>query len=155
MRKIWILVILLSFFIYLPLNLTFAATPLSDERVKEAQKCGIQEVDVKGAKDLITKGAIILDVREYTEYIAGHIPNALWTPRGLMDFKAYEWLPDKDKIYLVYCKTAGRGAIVTCDLKKLGYKNVYNLKGGYDSWVNSKESIEKGEPQGTGKGIRK
>ncbi|GAQ95037.1 rhodanese-related sulfurtransferase [Thermodesulfovibrio aggregans] len=136
-------------------NLTWAATPLSDERVKEAKQCGIQEVDVKGAKDLIAKGAIILDVREYTEYIAGHIPGALWTPRGLMDFKADEWIPDKDKVYLVYCKTGGRGAIVTCDLKKLGYKNVYNLKGGFDVWIKAGETVEKGEPQGMGKGIKK
>ncbi|MCS7203159.1 MAG: rhodanese-like domain-containing protein [Thermodesulfovibrio sp.] len=136
-------------------NYVFAATPLSEERVKEAKQCGIQEIDISGAKQLIKKGAILLDVREYTEYTAGHLPDALWTPRGLIDFRAYEWLPDKEKIYIVYCKSGARGTIVTCDLKKLGYKNVYNLKGGYDAWVNAGEPVEKGEPQGMGKGIKK
>jgi len=72
-----------------------------------------------------------------------------------MDFQAFNCLPDKDKTYLVYCKTGGRGAIVTCDLKKLGYKNVYNLKGGFNAWKKAGEPVEKGEPAGMGKGIKK
>lgn len=147
--------ILAGFVLLLLSNFTFAATPLSDERVKEANLCGIKEVDVKEAKELIKKGAIVLDVREYTEYIAGHIPGALWTPRGLLDFRAYDWLPDKGKTYLIYCKAGGRGIIATCDMKKMGYKNVYHLKGGIDGWINAGESVEKGEPQGFGKGIKK
>lgn len=63
--------------------------------------------------------------------------------RGLLDFQAYDWLPDKEKTYLVYCKTGGRGAVSSCDLKKLGYKNVYNLKGGFNAWSNSGEPVEK------------
>ncbi|MGB9822717.1 MULTISPECIES: rhodanese-like domain-containing protein [Thermodesulfovibrio] len=141
--------------ILLLVNFTWAGTPLSDERVKEAQQCGINVVDVKGVKELIKKGAVIVDVREYTEYVAGHIPGAIWAPRGLMDFQAFTWLPDKDKTYLIYCKTGGRGSIVACDLKKLGYKNVYNLKGGFEAWTKAGEPVEKGEPEGMGKGIKK
>ncbi|GAB5046441.1 rhodanese-like domain-containing protein [Thermodesulfovibrio sp. TK110] len=136
-------------------NFTWAVTPLSDERVKEAQQCGINVVDINGAKELIKKGAVIVDVREYTEYVAEHIPGAIWAPRGLMDFQAFTWLPDKEKTYLIYCKTGGRGSIVTCDLKKLGYKNVYNLKGGFEAWKKAGEPVEKGEPEGMGKGIKK
>ncbi len=68
---------------------TWAATPLSDERVKEAQQCGINVFDINGVKELIKKGAVIVDVREYTEYVAEHIPGAIWAPRGLMDFQAF------------------------------------------------------------------
>lgn len=155
MKRCSKILFLSALFVLLLSNFTFAATPLSDERVKEAQQCGINVVDVNGAKELIKKGAIIVDVREYTEYVAEHIPGAIWAPRGLMDFQAFNWLPDKDKTYLVYCKTGGRGAIVTCDLKKLGYKNVYNLKGGFDAWKKAGEPVEKGEPAGMGKGIKK
>lgn len=155
MKKAATSMFLVGLVVLLLFNFSFAATPLSDERVKEAKQCGVQEVDVNAAKELINKGAIVLDVREYTEYVAGHIPGALWTPRGLIDFRAYDWLPDKEKTYLVYCKSGGRGIIVSCDLKKLGYKNVYNLKGGYDAWVNAGEPTQKGEPQGMGKGIKK
>ncbi|WP_051179160.1 rhodanese-like domain-containing protein [Thermodesulfovibrio thiophilus] len=155
MRRLINTLIKVSFVVLILTNFTWAATPLSDERVKEAQQCGINVVDVKGAKELIAKGAIIVDVREYPEYIDGHIPSAIWAPRGLMDFQAYNWLPDKEKTYLIYCKTGGRGSIVACDLKKLGYKNIYNLKGGFEAWQQAKEAIEKGEPQGMGKGIKK
>ncbi|ACI21823.1 MULTISPECIES: rhodanese-like domain-containing protein [Thermodesulfovibrio] len=153
--KRWSKILIVISLVLMLSNFTFAATPLSDERVKEAKQCGIQEVDVNSAKELIKKGAVILDVREYTEYVAGHIPGAIWAPRGLLDFQAYDWLPDKEKTYLVYCKTGGRGAVSSCDLKKLGYKNVYNLKGGFNAWSNSGEPVEKGEPQGMGKGIKK
>lgn len=149
------ILIVISFVVLMLSNFTFAATPLSDERVKEAKQCGVQEVDVNSAKELIKKGAVILDVREYTEYVAGHIPGAIWAPRGLLDFQAYDWLPDKEKTYLVYCKTGGRGIVASCDLKKLGYKNVYNLRGGINTWINAGEPTEKGEPQGIGKGIKK
>jgi rhodanese-related sulfurtransferase len=143
-------------FTFLAVNTGFTATPLSKERVKEAKTvCGVQEVDVEGAKKLIAEGAVILDVREYTEYKAGHIPGAIWAPRGLLDFKAYEWLPDKEKTYLVYCATGGRGVVATCDLKKLGYKKVYNLKGGIAAWKEAKQPIETGEPEGPGKGMKK
>ncbi|QER41606.1 rhodanese-like domain-containing protein [Thermodesulfobacterium sp. TA1] len=150
----WVLSLLV--FTFLTVSTGFTGTPLSDERVKEAKTvCGVQEVDVEGAKKLIANGAILLDVREYTEYKAGHIPGAIWAPRGLLDFKAYEWLPDKEKVYLVYCKTGGRGVVAACDLKKLGYKNVYNLKGGFDGWKEAKQPIETGEPEGFAKGIKK
>lgn len=48
-------------------NFTWSATPLSDERVKEAGQCGINVVDVNAAKELIKKGAVIVDVRESPE----------------------------------------------------------------------------------------
>jgi len=105
MRRLISTLIKVSFVVLILTNFTWAATPLSDERVKEAQQCGINVVDVKGAKELIAKGAIIVDVREYPEYIDGHIPGAIWAPRGLMDFQAYNWLPDKEKTYFIYCKT--------------------------------------------------
>lgn len=76
--KRWSKILIVISLVLMLSNFTFAATPLSDERVKEAKQCGIQEVDVNSAKELIKKGAVILDVREYTEYVAGHIPGAIW-----------------------------------------------------------------------------
>lgn len=153
-----VLVWCLGLFVALVLSYTqgYTATPLSDERVKEAKTvCGIEEVDIEGAKKLIQQGAVILDVRELSEYRNGHIPGAIWTPRGLLDFKAYEWLPDKEKLYLVYCQTGRRGSIATCDLKKLGYKRVYHLKGGFKAWSEAGQPVEKGEPEGMAKGVKK
>lgn len=150
--RILISVVALALFLS---NLTWAATPLSDERVKEAKQCGIVEVDIAKAKELINKGAVIVDVRELNEYRDGHIPGAIWAPRGLLDFLAHTWLPDKEKVYLIYCRTGGRGIISACDMKKMGYKNVFNLKGGFNAWLEAKEQVEKGEPEGMGKGVKK
>lgn len=86
------MLILADFVLLVLSNFIFATTPRSDERVKEANLCGIKKVDVKESEELIKKGAIFLDVREYTEYIAEHIPGALWTAKDLLDFRAYNWL---------------------------------------------------------------
>jgi rhodanese-related sulfurtransferase len=41
---------------------------------------------------------------------------------------------DKNKPVLVYCAAGGRSASAAKDLKKAGFKKVYDLEGGYDAW---------------------
>ncbi|WP_025209210.1 rhodanese-like domain-containing protein [Hippea sp. KM1] len=127
-----------------------AGTPVS-KRKMEIAKQHIQQVSVQEAANM--KGAIFVDVRSLPEYKAGHVPGAVWAPRGLLDFKALKWFPDKTKTYIVYCKTGGRGSISTYDMVQLGYK-AYNLKGGFLAWKKAGEPIEKGAPKGMGKGVK-
>ncbi len=127
-----------------------AATPVSKKKIAAAKQ-HIKQVAVAEAAKM--KDAVFVDVRSLPEYKAGHIPGAVWAPRGLLDFKALKWFKDKNKIYVVYCKTGGRGAISTYDMAQLGY-NVYNLKGGFLAWKKAKEPIEKGAPKGMGKSVK-
>ena len=41
---------------------------------------------------------------------------------------------NKDKKYVVYCRSGRRSAMASNMMSKLGFKEVYNLKGGYNSW---------------------
>ncbi|MCK4278422.1 MAG: rhodanese-like domain-containing protein, partial [Desulfurellaceae bacterium] len=54
---------------------------------------------------------VILDVREPSEYKAGHIPYAKSLPRGLMEFKIAKLVPDKATPIVIYCKSGGRGSL--------------------------------------------
>lgn len=104
--------------------------------VAEAKK-SITEVTVEIAKKLITEGNIsLVDVREESEYAAGHLNNALLLPRGVLEFKigGVPELSDKSKAVLVYCRTGGRSALAAQSLQRLGYSDVLSMAGGYEAW---------------------
>ncbi len=131
-----------------------AGTPVSKAKVAQANKY-ISYVTVQQAHAALhNKNVVFVDVRTYPEYVAGHIPGAIWAPRGLLDFKAYSWLKNKNKTYYVYCKTGARGAISTYDLIRLGYK-AKDIKYSWWAWTHAKYKVEKGKPAGMGKGILK
>ena len=54
--------------------------------------------------------AVAVDVREPDEYAVGHIPGAKLLPLGQVLTRAAEVLPDKNAVWLVYCRTGRRSA---------------------------------------------
>jgi sulfur dioxygenase len=102
-----------------------------------AAKQQITEVNVDKAKQLLIQGGItVIDVREESEYVAGHLENALPLPRGVLEFKigTIAELADKAKPVLIYCRTGGRAALAAQSLKALGYSTVLSIAGGYEAW---------------------
>lgn len=81
----------------------------------------------------------ILDVREKNEVEAGKIEagNYIHSPRGLLDIIASQGALSPEKTYVVYCKKGSRGLLAAATLKELGFKNVYNLKGGIHAWMDA------------------
>ncbi|MFA5629525.1 MAG: rhodanese-like domain-containing protein [Dehalococcoidales bacterium] len=103
---------------------------------------GFENIDIQGAYTLIqeNKGRsdfIILDVRTPAEYADGHIENSLNLDYYANDFEAQLDRLDKNKTYLVYCRSANRSAHVINLMQKLGFKSAYNMLGGINEW-NSK-----------------
>ena len=72
----------------------------------------------------------MVDVREPDEWEAGHIPGAKPLPRGLLEYRAAEELPDEDARIVVHCALGGREALAAKSLKGMGYTNVANMEGG-------------------------
>ena len=86
-------------------------------------------------KELITKGnTLVIDVRTPVEFSEAHIKNAINVDFFSKSFKATISKLDKKKTILVYCAAGGRSTSACLDFKKLGFKKVYNLIGGYDDW---------------------
>lgn len=77
--------------------------------------------------------AVIVDVREPSEYEAGHIPNAILLPLGQIESKAAQTLPDKNATLLVYCRSGRRSKTGAETLLKMGYTNVLDM-GGIIDW---------------------
>jgi rhodanese-related sulfurtransferase len=84
---------------------------------------------------------ILLDVRTEKEYLAGHINNAVWLPRGFIEFKIQKLIDDPESEIILYCKRGSRSALAAYTLLKMGYKNVVNLEGGFEQWVVNDNSI--------------
>jgi rhodanese-related sulfurtransferase len=121
-----------------------AVTP--HELVIEA-KSQIKEVGTAEALSLLGK-RVIIDVREYDEYAAGHLPGAINIPRGVLEFKI-GMVPEcanKDGSFLIYCRTSGRAALSAVQLQKIGYTNVISMAGGFEAWNNEGRPTEKPEP---------
>jgi len=85
----------------------------------------------------------ILDVRTPGEYNSGHIKKALqadWNDQT--EFNRRIAYVDKTKPVYVYCLAGGRSAAAADKMRKMGYTNVYELKGGINAWKAANKSLE-------------
>ena len=78
------------------------------------------------------KGMMILDVRTHKDYERGHIPGAIHVPLSDIGDKIKKLKKDKDLV--VYCENGNRSIWAIKRLMGMGYKNLFNLKGGYLAW---------------------
>lgn len=79
-----------------------------------------------------TKGLMLIDVRSDKEYKRGHIPGAIHVPLIEIGDKVKKL--KKDKGVVVYDQSGTRSIWAIKRLLGMGYKNLYNLKGGYSAW---------------------
>lgn len=94
-----------------------------------------QNITPNQARELIkNENVIILDVRAPGEYDGGHIENAKNLDFTDPDFSQNLEKLDKNKKYLVYCKTGRRGDMAMKAMEEAGFNEVYNLIGGYEIW---------------------
>ncbi|MDD2776009.1 MAG: rhodanese-like domain-containing protein [Gallionella sp.] len=100
---------------------------------------GIQVVDCQAALQLMNhKDAIILDVREASEFKAGHILNAKLIPLGKLTERIGELEKYRDRPMIVVCRSGNRSSSACALLVKQGFTQAYNLTGGMMAWQNKK-----------------
>jgi rhodanese-related sulfurtransferase len=108
-------------------------------------KTQINEISVDTLKSMIDNGEefLLIDIRQPAEYEAGNIPGSFSIPRGELEFlildeyfweEQFMYTPLKTDKIIVYCKVGGRGALAAKSLNKLGFENVSNLQGGWNSF---------------------
>ena len=79
-------------------------------------------------------GAVILDVRTPGEVRQGKIPGAKNLELTGSNFTDEIQKLDKNKTYLVYCRSGARSGQACDYMSGLGFKNLYNLSGGISRW---------------------
>ena len=85
----------------------------------------------------------VIDVRGYSEYNSGHLPNAKNIHVGYI-LDNLDSIP-KDKDLVVHCASGDRSSIAASLLLSKGFKNVTNLTGGFSNWANNGFEILKEE----------
>jgi rhodanese-related sulfurtransferase len=120
-----------------------AKKPMTTQEMLAEAKEHIQEISVAEAKAELDSGkAIFLDVREPAEWEKGHVPKAKHLPRGLLEFKIANVIPDKSARIVAYCKSGGRSCFATETLERLGYTDVASMAGGWQAWVKAGYPVE-------------
>jgi len=81
-----------------------------------------------------TTNPVIVDVRTPEEYSDGHLPDAVNIDWEGNHFDHQIQTLDKNASVFVYCYGGGRSSDAAEEMRKHGFKNVYDLKGGYAAW---------------------
>ena len=103
-------------------------------------KAGHYNISAAKAKQLVSdfkkakKSMVILDIRTPEEHAGSHIQDSLLIDYLGDDFKASLSKLDKEKVYLIHCRSGGRSSSAFDLMKKLGFKSVYHLDGGIIAW---------------------
>jgi sulfur-carrier protein adenylyltransferase/sulfurtransferase len=79
-------------------------------------------------------GPILIDVREKDEWTEGFIPGARWIPRGFLEQRIEDQVPEKSAEIVLYCAGGTRSALSARSLEELGYTNVKSMAGGFSGW---------------------
>ena len=102
-------------------------------------KTRIHEISIEDARERIAKNPeiVLIDVREESEFAAGHVKGALHLGKGIIERDIESRVPDKNAKIVLYCGGGFRSALVADNLLKMGYKEPISLDGG---WRELKES---------------
>lgn len=92
----------------------------------------IKSIDNISALKLIdeVEDLVILDVRRFSEFKSGKIPNSINIPVDDLEFELDEIEEFKDRPILVYCKAGIRSSVACSILENEGFSTLYNLRGG-------------------------
>ena len=88
-------------------------------------------------------GTLVLDVRESDEFASGHLPRARHIPLKELEARMAEIAKFKDKPVIVTCRSGARSGSACRALRKAGFTNVHNLKGGVPAWQQASLPVEK------------
>jgi len=117
--------------VMLLLTLTMVTTAAAGSAVKN--------MTVGKAQTLMTERAgkadfAILDVRTPEEFAEGHIAGAVNLDVQSRDFEKKLRALDREKSYLVYCRTGNRSRTATVAMEALGFRSIFHMNEGIVKW---------------------
>ena len=103
-------------------------------------KTRVKECTVEDVKARLDRGErfTLIDVREESEWAAGHIPTAVHLSKGVIERDIERAVPDETAPLVLYCGGGFRSALAADNLQKMGYTNVISMDGGMRGWREKK-----------------
>lgn len=135
--------ILISIFFFLsPLFELHAQSKAFNLMLDQLLDESVEQVDVQSFQEISKNNKVhILDAREKEEFEVSHIEGAEYIGYERFKNSSVKSISKSDTI-LVYCSVGYRSEKIGERLKKMGFENVYNLRGGIFQWKNEgKETL--------------
>lgn len=89
---------------------------------------------------------VVLDVREKDAFAAGHVPGAMHLPRGQLELRVNEMLPDPSVEILTICEFGKISTLAAATLRELGFERATALDGGMKAWRDAAYLVEGSQP---------
>lgn len=102
-------------------------------KLVEEAKTRVRELTVEQARERLAANpsAVLIDVREDSEWAAGHAREAVHLGRGVLERDLEAKYPDPNTELILYCGGGFRSALSADSAQKMGYTRVWSLAGGY------------------------
>jgi rhodanese-related sulfurtransferase len=114
-------------------------------KLVEEAKTRVREIGVADARRKLEKNeALLIDVREDTEWQAGHARGAIHLGKGIIERDIEQRVPDKTASIILYCGGGFRSALSADALQTMGYTNVVSMAGGWRAWQAEGAPVESG-----------
>ena len=109
-------------------------------KLVEAERAHVKEVSVDQARERLAQNpeALLMDVREDSEWAKGHAGQAVHLGKGILERDLETTVPDHEREIIMYCGGGFRSVLTASAAQKMGYRNVYSLIGGYKALVQAK-----------------
>lgn len=116
-------------------------------KLVEDAKTRIRELTVADVKAKRERGERfhLVDVREDSEWAAGHAPRAVHLGKGVIERDVEAAIPDTATEIVLYCGGGYRSALAADSLQKMGYTNVWSMDGGFRGWREAGLPVERTE----------
>ena len=112
---------------------------VADAKARVAE-CTVADVQARlAAGDRFT----VVDVREESEYAAGHVPGAVHLGKGVIERDVEKTIPDPATPLVLYCGGGFRSALAADAIQKMGYTAVVSMDGGWTGWTAAGLPVEK------------
>ncbi len=114
-------------------------------KIVEDARTRIKELTLNDVQPRIGQGGdfLLIDVREESEFAAGHIPGAKHLGKGIIERDIETQVPDTTAELILYCGGGYRSALAADNLQKMGYTNVWSMDGGFRAWKEAGLPIQK------------
>jgi rhodanese-related sulfurtransferase len=102
-------------------------------------KTRVREISIDQARAWLLQNPkiVLLDVREDSEWNAGHATEAIHLGKGILERDLEKTIPDVNTEIIMYCGGGYRSAL-SCDAaQKMGYRSVHSLIGGFKAMKES------------------
>jgi rhodanese-related sulfurtransferase len=115
-------------------------------KIVNAAKQHVEECTVADVKSRLERKESfqLVDVREESEWAAGHLPGAIHLGKGVIERDVEKTVPNTAAPLVLYCGGGFRSVLAAKNLQDMGYTNVISMDGGFTGWKNAGLPIVQG-----------